>query len=125
MCPVFNLGNMHIFSNRILSILFCLASLIILSCGDDEGSETDAEITYTASVGGVTTASEGDQGTGFRISLDKINQTGSGIVIPYQISGTATAGDDFQAPSGSATIADGNSEVTVDIPFIDDTGGRR
>ncbi len=43
------------------------------------------------------------------------------IVVHYTISGTATAGSDFTAPSGTVTIsANGSTDVTVSIPVIDD-----
>ena len=89
-------------------------------CGDDDPT-TAIETTYQVSVSGATTASESDNQFGFKISLDKTNQTGSSITFNYTLTGTATSGKDYQAPSGSATIADGDVEALVEIPLTDDT----
>jgi len=95
------------------------ATLLLLSCGSDD--EPTVETTYEVSVSGATTASEGDMGIGFKISLDKANETGSSISVGYDLTGTATAGSDYESPSGSATIADGDTEATVEIPLKEDT----
>lgn len=112
---------MSSFLNRTLGVILCISLFCFFGCGDDDGTGADQEITYTVSVSGMTAVAENDPGTGFKISLDKANQEGSGITVAYQVSGTATAGSDYQALPGSIIIADGDLEVTVDIPFIDDT----
>lgn len=112
-----------ILAEKFLSLAIAGAFTLSLSgCGgdDDPATTVDEQTAYEVSVNGATTASETDPGTGFKISLDKANQTGSSVSIKYTLTGTATSGSDYQAPSGTATIADGDSEVTVDIPLIDD-----
>lgn len=105
---------------KYLSTGLALSLVTLFSCGGDDGGDPVETITYEASISGTTTASEDDAGTGFKISLDQANQTGSSITISYDLGGTASSGADYQAPSGTATIADGDAEVTVEIPLIDD-----
>jgi len=51
--------------------------------------------------------------------------TGSGTVtVNYTLSGTATAGADYTAPSGSVTVpVNGSNDTTVTIPVINDVLG--
>ena len=70
---------------------------IVASVAADAGSVTEggsAEFTVTLS-GGTSTAS---------------------VVVTYSVTGTATAGTDYTAPSGSLTIAAGDSTGTISIP---------
>ena len=41
-------------------------------------------------------------------------------VITYTLSGTATAGKDYTAPSGTVTIPAGETSATVSIAILDD-----
>ena len=79
-------------------------SLFFVSCTEDDTGSGDegflAAITVTN-----PTVSEANGMTGFNISLDKVNDTGAGVTVDYTVGGTATAGTDYQALSGSATIA--------------------
>ncbi len=109
---------------RFLGLAFISALMALaVGCGDDSEPTTQPqeEITYKVSLNGPSTASEDDMGTGFKIVLDRANLTGSSMNVKYTLSGTATAGDDYESPSGSVSIADGDSEVTVEVPFKDDT----
>jgi|GEM_PF-1534724 len=64
-----------------------------------------------------------DNGT-FTVYLDKVNHTGGVIIVDYSVSGTATAGEDYQALSGSVSIGNGESTATITVNtsgFDDDT----
>jgi len=62
-------------------------------------------------------AFEGTSTGAFTVSR---NGTVGDLVVPYVISGTATAGTDFTPLSGSVTIADGRSSATITvIPLAD------
>lgn len=93
-----------------------LTSLSLTIEDNDEAIPSD----LTVEISGSTTASEDDMRAGFTIALSETNNTQADITVSYTVSGTATAGSDYRAPDGSATIAIGESEVAVNIPLIDD-----
>ncbi len=66
-----------------------------------------------------TELTEGEGSTA-TISLSEPNTTGADVVISYELVGNALNGEDFEELSGSATIADGQSEVTFAINSLDD-----
>jgi hypothetical protein len=69
---------------------------------------------------GSTTAVEPSTNGSF-VFRSTASATGN-ITIHYTVSGTATAGVDYTALSGSVSIsANGSNEVTVNIPVLDDT----
>ncbi len=92
---------------------------------DDENSTAQAMITdnETAelSVAATTpTASENPSSNGVvAFTLDKVNNTGNNIQISYTVSGSATAGVDYDTLSGSVTIPNSQQSATVTI----DTSG--
>ncbi len=66
-------------------------------------------------------ASPTEPGTAGSVIFRAIASATGNIVVHYTISGTATAGSDFTAPSGTVTIsANGSTDVTVSIPILDD-----
>ena len=79
--------------------------------------------TFTASVVSTTaTANESPVANGvFTISLGSTNTTGSPIVVDYTVSGTATSGLDYNALSGSVSIANNQSSGVVTVTPINDT----
>ncbi|MEL6537383.1 MAG: YHYH protein, partial [Bacteroidota bacterium] len=97
--------------------------------GISGGSTTSATITITdddfATTASITasddTGTEGSDDGEFTISLAKTNDTGSGITIPYTVSGTATNGTDYASLSGSVTISSGQSQATITVDITDDT----
>ncbi|MCR9251164.1 MAG: YHYH protein [bacterium] len=108
--------------NRLLLLGSAFALLFLASCSDDEGGGDDNNSTeYEITIEGMSTSNESDMGAGFRIVIAPSNSTGSDITVSYELSGTATAGMDYQNPSGTATLSNGASEVEVAIPFIDDS----
>ena len=83
-------------------------------------NDNDAQETYTVSISGTSNVSESSTDVPFTISLDKANSSTGPLAISYTISGTATSGTDFTAPTGSVSIASGFSEASVSIPLLDD-----
>ena len=79
--------------------------------------------TFTASVvSTIATANESPVANGvFTISLGSTNTTGSPIVVDYTVSGTATSGLDYNALSGSVSIANNQSSGVVTVTPINDT----
>ncbi len=62
-----------------------------------------------------------EPGTAGTFIIRAIGSATGNITVPYTLSGTATAGSDYTAPSGSVSIsANGTNDVTVTIPTLDD-----
>ena len=97
--------------------------LMLSSCTEDDSADPDdMETSFTASISASnTTVSETNGMSGFSISLDATNSSGSSVTVRYTVSGTASAGTDYTSLSGSATIADGSQETMVAIVVTDDT----
>ncbi|SEL50964.1 gliding motility-associated C-terminal domain-containing protein [Maribacter orientalis] len=78
--------------------------------------------TYTATVvSTVATANENPVSNGtFTINLGSVNTTGSPILVNYNITGTATSGLDFNALSGTASIANNQQTAIVTVTPIND-----
>jgi len=81
------------------------------------------DTTPTLNISGPATVAEGDSGTtnaSYTVSLDSTNT--QDVTFDYTTSnGTATAGSDYTATSGSETILAGNTSVTIDVPILGDT----
>ena len=56
----------------------------------------------------------------FTVTLTEAESTDE-VTIQYSVSGTATSGDDYRAPSGTLTIAKGSTRGTFTIQTRDDT----
>ena len=94
--------------------------------GDDDGTATCDIGAYEFALTPVVTVSDTADGneTGpvdgsFTLSLDLASS--SDVTVTYTVGGTATAGDDYTALSGTATIPAGDLTVDVPVPVIDDT----
>ena len=88
----------------------------------DDDVVTGARVSITASDAG---AVESPLDTGeFRVSLDKVNDTGGPITITYTVdtgvANAATPGSDYAALGGSVVIPAGNSSATIAIVPVDD-----
>jgi hypothetical protein len=73
------------------------------------------------SVSSDVNTSEGGANGQFRIEAQ--GRVGATVTVGYTLSGTATAGSDYQVPAGSATIsigANGRGTASVTIPVLDD-----
>ena len=85
-------------------------------------SVLDAQALPTLSIGDVSAAEDGGSFT-FTIKLS--SPTSSAVTVQYATSdGTATAGSDYKAKSGTATIAAGKTSVTLTIPVYGDKDAR-
>lgn len=92
------------------------------SCGSDD--PTPAATNFVVSISAsATSISEGSSTPArFTVSLDNANDTGADITISYSTSGTATAGQDFQAPpTTSVSIANGSSSAEINVNMVNDT----
>ncbi len=67
----------------------------------------------------ITTIDE-EGGTAGAFTFTRTDTTSGALEVHYSIGGTATAGSDFVALSGIATILDGDSSVTVDLTPLTD-----
>ena len=82
--------------------------------------DTDTFIATVVST--VATANENPVSNGtFTINLGSTNATGSPVVVNYTVSGTATSGIDYNALSGSVSIANNQSSAVVTVTPINDT----
>ncbi|SIQ24830.1 Calx-beta domain-containing protein [Maribacter ulvicola] len=83
-------------------------------------NDTDTFLVSVASTG--ATANENPLSSGvFTVDLGATNGTGSAIVVNYNISGTATSGDDFNTLGGTVSIPNNQSTGTVTVTPINDT----
>ena len=73
------------------------------------------EASVAADAGSVTEGGSAE----FTVTLSGGTSTAS-VVVTYSVTGTATAGTDYTAPSGSLTIAAGDSTGTISIPILGD-----
>jgi uncharacterized repeat protein (TIGR01451 family) len=106
------------------TLLVVLSSAVNANIADSQGIGTilNDDPLPTVSVGNVSVV-EGDAGTtnaAFRVSLSAAS--GLATTVSYStVSGTATAGSDFTAVSGSVGFAPGVTNMTVNVPVIGDT----
>ena len=56
----------------------------------------------------------------FIVDLGTLNNTGAAINVTYAVAGTATAGSDYSAVTGTVVIGAGAQTATVDVNVIDD-----
>lgn len=84
---------------------------------DDEGTDTlQALATLSTSQNVIV---EGNSVT-FEIIFDNPNSTNGPLSIPFMVSGTATAGEDYGVFATIAQVANGATKVTVTIETTDD-----
>jgi len=80
------------------------------------GIEDDDNNTVAISATG--NAAEPAMNGSFSVTLTPAPE--SAVTVNYTVSGTATAGQDYQALAGSVTIPGGSSSATIDVNVIDD-----
>ena len=98
-----------------------LASLMLfVGCTDDEGTLIDA-LEFVASID-VENESIGEEAGSitFNVFIDQENTTGVDISIPYNLTGTATQGEDYDELNGVLTIPNGSRSISQTITIIDD-----
>ncbi len=77
---------------------------------------TDNDTATATIVATTPTAAENPSSNGeFTVYLSRVNNTGAPITVNYTVSGTATAGQDYTALSGSVNILAGASSATIPV----------
>ncbi len=117
------LGDTVIEGDQTFTLTLSDAQNAHLSGGGDTleatGNITDDD-TATVSVSGpaaaVGEASDGE--LEFTVTMSAAAETD--VTVNYSLGGTATAGDDYTAASGSVTIAAGETSATISLPVLDD-----
>lgn len=112
------------YTNTILASCVMVMLFFTITTGCEKENEiTVPEIsTFSASISTATNSvTEADAGFGFKVSLDKVNDTGADITISYNLAGTATSGADYTALTGSVIISNGQTDKIVDVSLIDDS----
>ncbi|MFM5967828.1 MAG: Calx-beta domain-containing protein, partial [Micrococcales bacterium] len=66
------------------------------------------------------TTNAAEPGTNGTMTVSLSTASATSTTISYSVAGTATAGTDYTALSGSVTIAAGQTSATISIPVIDD-----
>jgi len=72
----------------------------------------------TVSIANTANAAEPSTNGSMTVSLSA--ESGTDTVVSYSVGGTATAGTDYTALSGSITILAGQTSATLSIPVLDD-----
>ena len=67
-------------------------------------------------------AEEGSNPGQFTVSLTQASSTAT--VVTYTVGGTATAGTDYTALTGTVTIPAGSLSAVIDVSVLDDDAGR-
>ena len=75
--------------------------------------------TPSVSVANTTDASEPSTNGVFTVNLSTASATDT--VVGYSVAGTATAGTDYTALSGTVTISANTTSATISVPVIDDS----
>ena len=78
-----------------------------------------AQLPTLSIAAGSNGAEEGPVNGSFTVSLSQAVTVAT--TVSYTVSGTATAGSDYTALSGSVTIPAGQTSATITVPVIDDT----
>lgn len=92
-----------------------LTGLFFVACSDDDEQPTIPGVSVSITQ---DTFDEGD-GT-VTVSFNTTETFSSDVLLTYEVSGSATAGEDYLALSGSLTLASGESTTTQDLILTDD-----
>ncbi|HWV66642.1 Calx-beta domain-containing protein [Chitinophaga sp.] len=87
-----------------------------LNIADDDNTDANKVLLVTNSADGAEPVTNGE----FTISLPVGYTSSETITVNYTIAGTATAGTDYAALSGTATIPAGAPKVTIPVTVTDD-----
>ena len=86
-----------------------------------EAPEAPPEVAASLSIADVTVAEDGANAT-FTVTLSTAPGTGETVTVDYATAdGTAIAGTDYTAATGTLTFAEGVTTQTITVPIIDDT----
>ena len=110
---------MKSFTKAIASLL--LGATITFSCSEEDEPTTDTE-TFSAQLSVSANPSSITEGSSSTISftLSETNTTGQAITVTFSTGGSA-GDDDFSLAASNATIADGETSVSLDIASTDDS----
>ena len=89
--------------------------LFISSCSNDDNEPIIPGITVSTTE---DTYSEGD-GT-ITVTFTSNETFANNVTVNYEVTGTATEGEDFESLSGSLTLNAGENSITESLTFIDD-----
>ena len=67
------------------------------------------------------TASVDESAGTYEITVELDSERTTDVVLSYTVSGTATSGSDYTAPSGTVTIPAGQTSAVIRVPITDDT----
>ena len=95
-----------------------LPSGVTLGTATATGTIEDDDTVMAAVTAGASTVSEGSAAS-FEVALTDATSTAD-VVVTYTVTGTATSGTDYTAPSGSLTIMAGASSGTITIQTTSD-----
>ncbi|BFP39212.1 hypothetical protein FGF1_00570 [Flavobacteriaceae bacterium GF1] len=95
--------------------MVALTGLFFTSCSDDDDQPVLPGINVSVTQ---DTFSEGD-GT-IAVSFTTTDAFTTDVTLTYEVSGTATAGEDYEALSGSLVLGAGQRTVTQNLVIIDD-----
>ena len=98
------------------SLSFTATGSASLNIADDDNTAANKMLAITKTADAAEPAAHGN----FNISLPTGITATENITVNYTIGGTATAGTDYTALSGTATIFAGQNSVNVPLSIIDD-----
>ncbi|MEM7382079.1 MAG: Calx-beta domain-containing protein, partial [Bacteroidota bacterium] len=102
-------------TNRLLLLTATFVGLFFNSCSDDD------EGPFIPSVGVTTTEDSYSEGDGtVTVTFTTTETYATDVTLTYEITGTATAGEDYEALSGSLTLNAGENLVNESLNLIDD-----
>lgn len=102
-----------------VALMCCFSLCLFISACTEETPEDPFAATASITTS-MATVTEGGNSPEITVSLNTDNTSGGGLTIRYTISGTAAAGSDYTAASGSVTIADGDTEASFSVAILDD-----
>ncbi len=70
---------------------------------------------------GASTSNIAEGGRSKNITVNISPAPATGLTVAYTVSGTATSGSDYTAPSGSLSVAAGQTTVTIPVAVLDDS----
>ncbi|HET6628564.1 MAG TPA: Calx-beta domain-containing protein [Woeseiaceae bacterium] len=92
-----------------------------VSVADGPATVTIHDSTYTVTVSNGADAAEESSAAGrVDVVLSAANQSGGALNVSYTFTGSAAPGADYAAPSGTASIAAGESSASIAIAPVDD-----
>ncbi|MEX0273350.1 MAG: DUF5074 domain-containing protein [Flavobacteriaceae bacterium] len=102
-------------TSRFLWMAATLAGLFFNSCSNDDDGPNIPSIGVSSSA---NSYSEGD-GT-VTVTFTTTETFADDVLLVYEVSGTATSGEDFEVLSGRLTLNAGESSITESLTLIDD-----